>query len=106
MRTLTWITSKGNNLQQSLGRSLGGRSEAKEILAFVGGIAGFLVAGTIYGLMAAIYDSHRQIRRVTQIAGGFCDRRNHWIDELRLGARSGISRFAFGGMRMLGDAIC
>ena len=56
------------NLQRILGLSLDGRSEAREIFAFVGGIVGFIVAGTIYGLMAAIYDSHRQIRRVAQIA--------------------------------------
>ena len=43
------------------------KSDTRLILAVIGAFGGLLVAGTIYGLFAAIYDTHRLTRRIVFI---------------------------------------
>ena len=53
---------------QYLGIALYPTSDTRGTLAVIGAVIGLLVAGTVYGLFAAIYDTNRLIRRLVAVS--------------------------------------
>ena len=51
-----------------LGVNLYPTQNTRNLLTVIGAFGGLLVAGTFYGLFAAIYDTHRMMRRLVAVS--------------------------------------
>jgi hypothetical protein len=61
-----WVASQIYPVGDYLGENLQDAHDIRTLMTVAGGAVGLLVAGTIYGLFAAVYDTQRLVRRLVE----------------------------------------